>query len=80
MTAPARGFGRAYWLYMTAGAFFAAGLMSFELVSYHVARVGFVARRGFPRCSRSRRSRASRRASRSAACTIASASSWSWRR
>jgi MFS family permease len=34
-TAPAEGFTRAYWLYMAAGACFAAGLMSFELVSYH---------------------------------------------
>ncbi len=36
-TAPARGFTRAYWLYMTAGACFAAGLMSFELISVHLA-------------------------------------------
>ncbi len=36
-TAPARGFTRSYWLYMAAGACFAAGLMSFELVSYHLA-------------------------------------------
>lgn len=34
-TAPARAFTGAYWLYMVAGALFAAGLMSFELISYH---------------------------------------------
>jgi predicted MFS family arabinose efflux permease len=32
-----RGFTRAYWLYMLAGALFAAGLMSFELISYHLS-------------------------------------------
>jgi MFS family permease len=36
-TAPAKDFGRAYWLYMLAGALFAAGLMSFELISYHLS-------------------------------------------
>jgi hypothetical protein len=36
-TAHAQGFTRAYWLYMVAGAFFAAGLMSFELVSFHLS-------------------------------------------
>jgi hypothetical protein len=36
-TAQAHGFTRAYWLYMIGGAFFAAGLMSFELLSYHLA-------------------------------------------
>ncbi len=35
-TALARGFTPSYWLYMAAGAFFAAGLMSVELVSYHL--------------------------------------------
>src|SRR4051812_23697131 len=35
-TAPARGFTSAYWLYMVAGACFAAGLMSYELISYHL--------------------------------------------
>ncbi|HEU5123230.1 MAG TPA: MFS transporter [Verrucomicrobiae bacterium] len=35
-TAHAKGFTRAYWLYMVAGSCFAAGLMSFELVSYHL--------------------------------------------
>ncbi len=36
-TAHAKGFTRAYWLYMIAGGCFAAGLMSFELVSYHLS-------------------------------------------
>jgi MFS family permease len=35
--AAARGFSAAYWIYMIAGACFAAGLMSFELISYHLA-------------------------------------------
>jgi len=37
-TAPARDFTPAYWLYMLAGALFAAGLMSFELISYHLSK------------------------------------------
>jgi len=41
-TARASGFGRAYWLYMVAGACFAAGLMSFELISYHLASAAVV--------------------------------------
>jgi MFS family permease len=36
-TASATGFTSSYWLYMLAGAFFAAGLMSFELISYHLS-------------------------------------------
>ncbi len=39
-TAPARGLTAAYWLYMLAGALFAAGLMSFELISYHLSKSG----------------------------------------
>ena len=39
-TARATGFTRAYWLYMVAGAFFAAGLMSFEFISYHLSHLG----------------------------------------
>ncbi|HKH70802.1 MAG TPA: MFS transporter [Vicinamibacterales bacterium] len=41
-TASAEGFTRAYWLYMAAGGCFAAGLMSFELVSYHLSSTGTV--------------------------------------
>lgn len=37
-TAPAKDLGKAYWLYMLAGALFAAGLMSFELISYHLSK------------------------------------------
>lgn len=39
-TASAIGFTSAYWLYMLGGAFFAAGLMSFELVAYHLSSSG----------------------------------------
>jgi MFS family permease len=38
-TAPAQGFTRTYWLYMAGGACFAAGLMSFELISYHLSSI-----------------------------------------
>jgi MFS family permease len=41
-TAQAGGFSRAYWLYMIAGACFAAGLMSFELISFHLSSTGVV--------------------------------------
>ena len=37
-TAPARGFTASYWLFMCAGTCFAAGLMSYELLSYHLTR------------------------------------------
>jgi hypothetical protein len=47
-TAPMHGFTSAYWLYMIAGACFAAGLMSFELVSYHLARTKLVAEPWIP--------------------------------
>jgi MFS family permease len=36
-SAPAKGFTPAYWLYMLAGALFAAGLMSFELIAFHLS-------------------------------------------
>jgi MFS family permease len=41
-TATAQGFGRSYRLYMLAGSFFAAGLMSFELIAYHLGKAGTV--------------------------------------
>jgi MFS family permease len=47
-TAHAKGFTRAYWLYMTAGTCFAAGLMSFEFVSYHLSSTGAVTRHWIP--------------------------------
>lgn len=39
-TARARGFTGAYWLYMSAASCFGAGLMSFELVSFHLSSAG----------------------------------------
>jgi MFS family permease len=39
-TATTKGFTRAYWLYLVAGAFFAAGLMNFELIAFHLAASG----------------------------------------
>jgi len=44
----AKGFTTSYWLYMLSGACFAAGLMSFELVSYHLARTNIVAVQWIP--------------------------------
>ena len=41
-TAPATALGSGYWAYMIAGACFAAGLMSFELISYHLSKTGVV--------------------------------------
>jgi MFS family permease len=41
-TAQAKGFTPSYWLYMTAAAFFGAGLMSFEFVSFHFSSKGVV--------------------------------------
>jgi MFS family permease len=41
-TATARGFTRAYWLYMGGGSLFAAGLASFELVAFHLSMTGTV--------------------------------------
>lgn len=47
-TAQAGGFTRAYGLYMIAGACFAAGLMSFELISYHLSSTGTVTEHRIP--------------------------------
>jgi MFS family permease len=47
-TARAQGFTPSYWLYMAAGACFAAGLMSFELISYHLSSSGTVTRHWIP--------------------------------
>jgi predicted MFS family arabinose efflux permease len=41
-TATAKGFTRAYWLYMMGGALFASGLMSYELIAYHLNQAGLV--------------------------------------
>jgi MFS family permease len=43
-TAPEKGFTPSYWLYMAAGTCFAAGLMSYELISYHLTSTGLVTR------------------------------------
>jgi MFS family permease len=47
-TAHAQGFTVAYWLYMAAGSCFAAGLMSFEFVSYHLSSTGTVTEHWIP--------------------------------
>jgi MFS family permease len=47
-TAPEKQLTRAYWLYMVAASCFAAGLMSFELISYHLSRSGIVAPQWVP--------------------------------
>jgi predicted MFS family arabinose efflux permease len=47
-TAPASRFGRSYWLYMAAAACFAAGLMSYELVAYHLITAKIVGRNWIP--------------------------------
>ncbi len=47
-TAPEKQLTPAYWLYMAAASCFAAGLMSFELISYHLARGGIVSQPWIP--------------------------------
>ena len=47
-TAPEKRLTSAYWLYMTAASCFAAGLMSFELISYHLSREGIVSQQWIP--------------------------------
>src|SRR5437660_952977 len=47
-TAQAKGFTASYWLYMLAGACLAAGLMSFEFISYHLAKTGVVTQHWIP--------------------------------
>ena len=47
-TATERHFTRAYWLYMAASGCFAAGLMSYELISYYLTSAGLVAREWMP--------------------------------
>src|SRR5207244_3331895 len=43
-----RGFGRRYWLYLLGGMCVAAGLVSFELISFHFARTRVVDDRWIP--------------------------------
>ncbi len=47
-TAPATGLSRSYWLYMAAAACFAAGLISYELVAYHLATARIVSDQWIP--------------------------------
>lgn len=47
-TARAKGFTLSYWLYMLAGACVAAGLMSFELISYHFSKTESVTEHWIP--------------------------------
>ena len=47
-TASETTFTAAYWWYMAASALFAAGLMSYELVAYHLTRVGMVSTTWMP--------------------------------
>ncbi|MBI3336124.1 MFS transporter [Candidatus Peregrinibacteria bacterium] len=47
-TALAKGFSLPYWLYMLAGVFFAAGLMSYELVGFHLTKAGVVGENWIP--------------------------------
>jgi MFS family permease len=47
-TARAGGFTRAYRLYMIAGACFAAGLMSFEFIAFHLSTTGTVTEQWLP--------------------------------
>jgi MFS family permease len=46
--APERDFTPAFWLYMTGGALFAAGLMSYELISFHLVSVGLISKSWMP--------------------------------
>jgi hypothetical protein len=47
-SAPEREFTPAFWLYMTGGALFAAGLMSYELISFHLVTQGLISRSWMP--------------------------------
>ena len=46
--ATARGFTRPYWLFVAAGTLFACGLMSYELVAFHLVQTGLVASTWIP--------------------------------
>ena len=46
--ATAKGFTASYWLYMCGGAFVAAGLVSFELISFHFSKTDSVTREWIP--------------------------------
>ena len=46
--ATVKGFTASYWLYMLGGACVAAGLVSFELISFHFSKTGSVTREWIP--------------------------------
>jgi MFS family permease len=48
VSAPEREFTPAFWLYMTGGALFAAGLMSYELISFHLVSAGIISKTWMP--------------------------------
>jgi MFS family permease len=48
VSTPERDFTSAFWLYMTGGALFAAGLMSYELISFHLVSVGLISKSWMP--------------------------------
>lgn len=37
-----KGFTQSYWIYMLAGTFFASGLMSYELIAYHLSKLHII--------------------------------------
>jgi len=43
-----KGFTPTYWLYMIAGSFFAAGLMSYELIAFHLAGIQALSKAAVP--------------------------------
>jgi MFS family permease len=47
-SATAKGFTASYWLYMLGGACVAAGLVSFELISFHFSKTGVVTQEWIP--------------------------------
>jgi MFS family permease len=47
-TAPEQRFTASYWLYMAASSCFAAGLMSYELISYYLTDAGVISRNWMP--------------------------------
>lgn len=47
-TATEEGFTRTYWLYLLAGVLFAAGVMNFELISFHLVETGGATRASVP--------------------------------
>jgi MFS family permease len=46
--ATTKGFTKRYWLLMVAGGFFAAGLLSYELIAFHLARTNAVSKAAVP--------------------------------